>query len=318
MGRFKVVDLFSGAGGFAEGFRLNNFDIKLAVEINSAASKSYSLNFPDSIVLQEDIRDISGYEIKKLINGNPDVIIGSPPCEPFTAANPLRMTNPLDRLYQDSQGSLTLEYIRLVGELSPKIFVMENVQAIVGTPSLRDAIIYEFNKIGFKNIFLNFMEAEKYGSPSRRSRVFISNIEIKPTPSYRKVSVWEAIGDLEERRDLPNHEIQELDEKKIKEISKLGFEDYLTMFQGSNGRSIPAKIRLNPFQVGPTVMGNSRFIHPFSNRFLTVREQARLMTYPDNHVFIGSRDDQYNQVGEAVPVVLSSIIAAEVLGAFNG
>ncbi|BBG24442.1 DNA cytosine methyltransferase [Sulfuracidifex tepidarius] len=314
----KIVDLFSGAGGFAEGFRLSSgFEIKLAVEINSSASKTYSLNFPDAVVLQEDIRDISASDIRYLIGGNPDVVIGSPPCEPFTAANPMRMTNPLDRLYEDQQGSLTLEFIRLVEGLSPKIFVMENVQAIIGTPSLKEAILNEFMKAGFKDVYLNLLEADKLGSPSRRSRVFISNIPIKPKLS-RKVTVWEAIGDLENRHDVPNHEIQELDEKKLKEISKLDFDDYMTMFRGSNGRSIPTKIRLNPYEPAPTVMGNSRFVHPFLNRFLTVREQARLMTYPDNHVFVGSRDDQYNQVGEAVPVVLSSLIAQEVLGALNG
>ncbi len=311
---FKIVDLFSGAGGFAEGFNLTGFEIGAGIEINSAAAKSYSLNFPNTVVLQEDIRDVSGSDIRYLIGGDPDVVIGSPPCEPFTAANPMRMSNPLDRLYEDPQGSLTLEYIRLVGELSPRIFVMENVQAIIGTTSLRDAILHEFSRIGFSNVYLNILEADRLGSPSRRSRVFISNIPIRPGQVDRKVTVWDVISDLENRHDLPNHEIQELDEKKLKEISKLGFDDYLTMFRGSNGRSIPTKIRLNPYDVAPTVMGNSRFVHPFQNRFLTVREQARLMTYPDDHVFVGSRDDQYNQVGEAVPVVLSISIAREVMG----
>lgn len=90
------------------------------------------------------------------------------------------------------------------------------------------------------------------------------------------------------------------------------------MFKGSSGRNIPLYIRLNPYRLAPTVMGNSRFIHPFENRFLTVREQARLMSYPDDHVFVGNRDEQYNQVGESVPVVFSTTIAREIMGILYG
>ena len=78
-------------------------------------------------------------------------------------------------------------------------------------------------------------------------------------------------------------------------------------------RRLPNLIRLHPYRIAPTVLGSSRFIHPFEDRFLTVREQARLMGFPDYHVFLGGRDEQYNQVGEAVPVPLSRAIAGEVL-----
>jgi DNA (cytosine-5)-methyltransferase 1 len=97
----------------------------------------------------------------------------------------------------------------------------------------------------------------------------------------------------------------------MREISKLNYGDYLTMFRSYKG-DVPIYIRLNPYDIAPTVLGNSRFIHPFHDRYLTVREQARLMSYPDDHVFIGSKDEQYNQIGESVPVVLSSAIASYI------
>ncbi|AWR97253.1 DNA (cytosine-5-)-methyltransferase [Acidianus sulfidivorans JP7] len=314
----KVVDLFSGAGGFSLGFKINKYKILLAIDKDHSAARTYSLNFPDTLVLEEDIRNIHGEDILQVTGQDKvDILIGSPPCEGFTAANPNRLRNPVDRLYFDERGSLTLEYIRLLGELKPKIFVMENVPAIVETKDLRDAILTEFSKVGYDNIYFNFLRAEDFGNPSKRLRVFISNIELSPKKYGKKVVVNDVISDLEDKiGKLPNHEVQELNEKKLKEISKLRFGDYLTMYKSSRGE-IPIYIRLNPFDIAPTVLGNSRFIHPYYNRFLTVREQARLMSYPDNHVFIGSRDEQYNQVGEAVPVALSASIASYIMGIYS-
>ena len=318
MGKPTVVDLFSGAGGFSLGFRNAGFDIKLAIDINHAAARTYSLNFPNVVVIEDDIRNISGDDIEYLV-GKVDIVIGSPPCEPYTGANPLRMKEPLDRLYLDEKGELTLEYIRLVGELSPKIFVMENVPSIVNTESLREAIRQEFRRVGYDKIYFNYLKAEDYGNPSRRTRVFISNIPLNPPKTRKRVTVWDAIKDLSDPRtynEFPNHEIHEVNERKLKEIAKTEIDDYITMFRGSSGRNIPLYVRLNPNKLAPTVMGNSRFIHPFENRFLTVREQARLMSYPDSHVFLGSKDEQYNQVGEAVPVVLSTAIARQIMSEF--
>lgn len=319
MGKLTVVDLFSGAGGFSLGFRKAGFEIKVAIDINHSAARTYSANFPNTIVIEDDIRNISGYDIIHLVGGEVDIVIGSPPCEPYTGANPLRMKEPLDRLYLDEKGELTLEYIRLVGELSPKIFIMENVPSIINTESLKNAIRLEFRRVGYEKIFFNYLNAEDYGSPSRRTRVFISNIPLDPPKSSRYVMVWDAIKDLSDPKtynEVPNHEVQEVNERKLKEIAKTKIDDYLTMFRGSSGRNIPLYIRLNPNKLAPTVMGNSRFIHPYENRFLTVREQARLMSYPDFHVFLGSRDDQFNQVGEAVPVALSTAIARQIMSEY--
>ncbi|MEM0071462.1 MAG: DNA cytosine methyltransferase [Metallosphaera sp.] len=311
----KVVDLFSGAGGFAKGFKLQGFEISLAIDLNHAAARTYSSNFPTATVLEEDIRNVTGKDIIGLMGSRPDVVIGSPPCEPFTGANPLRMNNPVERLYVDERGTLTLEFIRLVGELRPRIFIMENVPSIIETKELKEAIINEFRRVGYEPIF-NLLRAENYGNPSKRTRIFISNVKLELKTSPKK-TVWEAIYDLEDRFDVPNHEPIEPNEMKTVRMSSLDYGDYLTMFRGHK-REIPLYIRLDPFEVAPTVLGNSKFVHPFHPRYLTVREQARLMSYPDSHVFYGSKEEQYNQVGEAVPVVLSTRIASNIFGALIG
>ncbi len=282
------------------------------MEINHSSARTYSANFPNTTVLEEDIRNLSGREIIKEIGSDPDVVIGSPPCEPFTAANPMRMDSPVDRLYLDERGTLTLEFIRLLEELRPKIFVMENVPSIVETKELREALIHEFRRVGYEPIF-NFLRAEDYGNPSKRARIFISNLKIE-LPTAPRMIVWDAISDLEDRYDIPNHEFLETNERKLKDMASLDYGDYITMFRGHH-KDIPLYVRLDPFDVAPTVLGNSRFIHPFHSRYLTVREQARLMSYPDHHVFYGTKEEQYNQVGEAVPVVLSRGIASVILGA---
>ncbi len=279
------------------------------MELNHAASRTYSLNFPNSQVLEEDVRQIEGSKIQELV-GEVDVLIGSPPCEAFTGANPHRLRNPLDRLYSDPRGELTLEFIRLVDELRPKIFIMENVPALM-EGELREAIKTEFQRIGY-HVNFNLISAVELGNPSKRVRVFVSNVRIDP-PKRPKVTVWDSIADLEDGGTFPNHELKEIGESKLRKMSNISYGGYMTMFEGNEGRRIPLYLRLDPYSPAPTVLGNSRFIHPFRDRWITVREQARLMGYPDHHVFLGSQDEQYNQVGESVPVVVAKAVALEAL-----
>jgi len=310
---YVVVDLFAGAGGFSRGFLDAGFDVALGVEIDSNAARTYSYNFPNAVMLLDDIRDINGTDIIKYIGGKPDVVIGGSPCEAFTETNPRRARDPLDRLYVDELGRLTLEFIRLVGELRPRVFVLENVVHIIDGP-LKEALVTEFARAGYEKIFFNVLHAEDYGTPSIRRRVFISNIPIKPEKVNRVFTVWDAIGDLPSPGDLsiPNHEYVTISERKVRGISRLGWDEALYRFRGATG-SFRNFVRLNPWKPAPTVMGSVRFVHPFEDRILTVREQARLMGFPDNHVFFGPKDSQFNQIGEAVPPPLARAIAEVVV-----
>ncbi|WP_148682321.1 DNA cytosine methyltransferase [Pyrobaculum neutrophilum] len=311
----EVVDLFAGGGGFGLGFSQAGFRIKVAIEIDRDAARTYSANHRSTIVLEEDIRNIGYTDVTKFVK-NPRVVIGSPPCEPFTAANPNRMEDPADRLYVDPAGQLTLEFIRLVGELGPEVFVMENVAALAEEP-LRSYIEREFKRVGY-DVYFNVLHAEDYGVPSRRRRVFVSNIEIKP-PKLRLRTVREAIGEMPPPDGglLPNHETPTLSPKKQMRIAKLKPGEALMKYRGAGG-FYENYIRLVWDDVAPTVMGSRRFVHPEEHRLLTVREQARLMGYPDWYIFYGSKDAQYNQVGESVPPPLAYAIALEVKKQLTG
>ncbi len=312
-GQPSLVDLFSGAGGFAEGFRRAGFRILLGVDNDPTAIRSFKANFPEAVALAMDVKEVTGTLIERLV-GKPDVVIGSPPCEPFTGANPRRMRDPVDRLYRDPAGQLVLHFARIVGELKPKVFVMENVPAIMDG-GLRDEIEKVFREVGYGRVYFNVLRAEDYGTPSRRVRVFVSNIRIRPRRARRRpFTVGEALRGLPPvgSNAVPNHELTPVSERKAKRMARLRWGEAMILYEGAEGRRLPNLIRLDPRKPAPTVLGSSRFIHPYEPRFLTVREQARLMGFPDNHVFLGGRDEQYNQVGEAVPVPLAEAIALEV------
>jgi len=311
---FTVIDLFCGAGGFSRGFKDLGFEIVLGVENLDIIARTYAENFKDAYVLNEDIQKVSGDDIIKIIGDRPDVIIGGPPCEAFTKANPKRKSDPLDRLYVDPRGQLVLHFIRIVGDLKPKVFVMENVPGLI-EGALREALIKEFIKIGFTKIHFNMLYAEDYGTPSHRLRLFISNIPLKPPKIRDNLTVIEVIGDLPspyENTSIPNHEPISISPRKLKKIRKLKWGEALIRYRGANNKIYTNMIRLHPYRLAPTVMGSSRFIHPFEDRLLTVREHARLMGFPDSHIFIGSKDIQFNEVGEAVPVPLARAIASYV------
>ncbi len=320
--QLHLVDLFSGAGGFTRGFYEVGFIPLIAIDVDEAAASSYVTNFPKTLVLVEDIREVSCDLIKRFLNGvKVDVLIGSPPCEPFTGSNPNRMSNPLDRLYKDPQGQLVLEFVRILSCLEPKAFVMENVPAIMDG-DLKSALKEEFGKVGYETYF-NVLKAEEYGTPSHRVRVFLSNLPLNPPKKgIKKVVVWDVLKDLpppSHDPPLPNHEPPpNLSKSKLKRAVRIRWGSSMIKYEGAEGRKLPNFIRLHPYRIAPTVLGSSRFLHPFEERLLTVREQARLMGFPDHHVFLGGKEQQYNQVGEAVPPTLAKAIAEELIKFLGG
>ncbi len=311
--KYRVADFFSGGGGYARGLvETGYYDIIVGVDNFPPAGKTYKANFPKAFFIADDIKEITGRTIKDYTGygrGDFDVVIASPPCEPFTGANPKRQKDPLDRLYTDPAGQLFLHAIRLIGDLQPKVFVIENVPGIMERP-IQKAIRRELQRAGYPDIYFNVLHAEEYGTPSRRTRVFVSNYRIRPPKKPRK-TVSDALAGLPSPGSPypPNHDAPgNIPSRHRRRVHRLRWGDSLITYQGAK-RRLPNYIRLDPRRPAPTVMGTSRFIHPYEDRLLTVREQARLMGFPDYHVFLGGRDAQYDIVGEAVPPPLAQAIA---------
>jgi DNA (cytosine-5)-methyltransferase 1 len=305
--RPTAVDLFSGAGGFSRGFTEAGFEVTHAVELQKPHAAAYQRNFPHVQMRNEDIRQVAGFGTR------PDVLLGGPPCEAFTGANARRERDPLQRLYGHADGALVLEFVRVAEMLKPRVLVMENVVGVAEGP-LRDALRTEFRRAGYPTLFFNVLRAEEHGTPSRRERLFVSNLPLEPTSQAGPILVRDALAGLPPPGPSPaNHEPTHLSPEKERKVARLRRGDALVRFRSAGGRGLANWMRLYPDQLAPPVMGRSRFVHPDEPRILTVREQARLMGYPDAHVFEGGKESQYEQVGESVPPPLAQALAGEVL-----
>jgi len=198
--KFKVIDLFAGCGGFSKGFQMtNHFDIKLAIEIDENASKTYKENHKDTVLISEDITKITVENISEIAN-NIDVVIGGPPCQGFSLAG--------KRDPKDPRNSLFREFVRIIKFIQPKVFVMENVIGILSAKTenkekVIDIILNEFNKANYYT-FVQKLKASDFGVPQDRVRVFITGFR-KDLPYYfseylpqtnKYITVEEAIMDL--------------------------------------------------------------------------------------------------------------------------
>ena len=117
---------------------------------------------------------------------------------------------------------------------------------------------------------------------------------------------------LEHHEPVPNHELTIVTEDRLKKIRKTSWGRGARHFRASKKKALPNWVRLYPDMISTSIIGLSRYIHPFEDRLLSVREHARLMSYPDNFIFVGPSDSQYNMVGESVPPLISHLIAQEV------
>ena len=231
----KIIDLFSGCGGFSLGFQMEGFKPSLAIEIDQWASETYSYNHPKIPVLTKDIRKI---DPKKLNLKSIDGIIGGPPCQGFSLSG--------NRDTKDPRNSLFVDFVRFVKVLQPKFFVMENVKGLLSMTTkknilVKDIIQDEFKKIGY-NLTLQVLSSADYGVPQIRQRVFFIGIrkdipfdptELIPNIEYEKkeyLKLWDAISDLPqiesgkgiEKQDYlikPKNNYQKLMRKNSKEIS---------------------------------------------------------------------------------------------------
>lgn len=212
-----VIDLFSGCGGLALGFKWAKYKTLLASDIDENCEKTYTYNFPETLFLKEDLRNISTEEIKNLIKKNVivDVVVGGPPCQGFSLANKKR--NKVDK---DPRNELFYEFVRVVRDFQPKAFVMENVRGLL---SMKKGEVIKLMKAEFENSGIGYnvdykiLLASDYGVPQNRQRVIMigyrKDLDLKPefpTKTYsRPITTWEAIS------DLPQIEASQGEEKMI-------------------------------------------------------------------------------------------------------
>lgn len=197
MHKHNVLDLFCGAGGLSYGFECAGYDILLGIDNDAMALKTFELNHHGARTICGDITEINYEEdIKPLLNGKKiDVIIGGPPCQGFSLSGPRNFNDPRNRLY--------LSYIRLVSEIRPKAFVIENVPGLVSLfdGDVKDNIIRQFESMGYATTY-KILCAADYGVPQQRKRVIFVGLRDSekvfayPLPSDDTVSCEMALSDL--------------------------------------------------------------------------------------------------------------------------
>lgn len=366
------ISLFTGAYGLDLGLEQAGFITVSVVEKEINAIKTIALNRPflKNSAIPRAIEQVTAQELleeggqvlgldRPLEPGDVDLVTGCPPCQPFSTAGKRGSV-------LDPRGSLFMDFIRIVKEVKPPFFLMENVKGLLSAPlrhrsinqrgkdypplskeemkgAALEVVLLEMKNIGYQVVY-NVLEAADYGVPQTRQRVIFmgsrdSESVTFPLPKYSKngknLPKWRTLREgLKGLEDL-EPEFIPYSENRLK---------YLKLLQaGQNWKYLPEELRQEAMggayhsgggKVGfyrrlswdkpsPTITTSPNqkatdMCHPVELRCLTVRESAKLQTFPDDWIFYGSTISKYKQIGNAVPILLSKEIGVYLLNLIQG
>ena len=320
----KVVSFFSGSGGLDLGFQQAGFELIWANEYDKTIWKTYELNHPNTYLDKRSITIIESHEVPEC-----DGIIGGPPCQSWSEAGSLRGIS-------DKRGQLFYDFIRFIREKQPKFFLAENVSGMLA-PRHNEALmnIKElFTNCGYKLSF-KLLNSSDYNVPQDRKRIFFVGIRndfnfeyIFPEPSLNKTTLYDCIWDLKDNALpsltknqtngnnclIPNHEYLTGGYSSIfMSRNRVRSWDEQSFTIQAGGRHCP----LHP--QAPKMIKIQENIHVFDSkqmelyRRLSVREVARIQTYPDDFIYhYDNVLDGYKMVGNSVPVELARVLAERI------
>ena len=320
----KVISLFSGAGGLDLGFKKAGFEIIWANEYDKDIWETYEKNFPETVLDKRSITDIPSRDIPYC-----DGIIGGPPCQSWSEAG-------TQKGLADHRGQLFFEFIRVIKDKKPLFFIAENVSGMLHKKH-REALMYivkQFEVSGY-NVSFKLLNAKDYEVPQDRKRVFFVGIRkdlnqyfVFPQPSKKRLTLRDAIWDLKDsaiparkgnytngsKCIVPNHEymIGGFSPIYMSRNRVRGWDEPSFTIQ-AGGRHAP----IHPQAPKMIPVGKDKRIfapgYEHLYRRLTVRECARIQTFPDTHIFYYKNVSVgYKMVGNAVPVNLAYILTKEI------
>jgi DNA (cytosine-5)-methyltransferase 1 len=327
----NVVSLFCGCGGSSLGYERAGCKVLLASDFNPRALQTYRLNFPHTLTLQADIRQVNATEIKSMIGNKTkiDILDGSPPCTPFSMAGKREKGwNKIGKHTGEHTiqrtDDLFFEYIRLIGELKPKTFIAENVFGLIkGRAKDYYNKICEGMKAKGYRIKPFLLNAADFEVPQFRERVIIIGIrndlktdETVLLKKHPRISFFEAIKDL-----FVN------EKEKIEMLSSLAksvrsaYLPYLR--QGQSIRLYHPKgqafnYRRLKFDVPCCTLTchSHQMIHPLENRWITLTEAKACASFPQDFKFFSSHDGLM-RIGNSVPPNLIKNVAKYVIALAN-
>ena len=350
----NVISLFSGAMGLDIGLARAGLNIVIGQDFDKSCVETMQANGHE--VLCGDIREIKAPDLLAETGmkvGEPFLICGGPPCQPFSTAGKRLGIN-------DPRGSLFMDFIRMIDYIRPRFFVMENVKGIISSPlkhvpieerdgsdpeqqlgTVLDVILNEFNKLNYKTVY-GVLDAVNYGVPQFRERfvligsrdnedIFLpvpTHFAVHQNEKYKWQSLSSAIKDIENAPGV----CESFSQERLK---------YLRLVpEGGNWRSLPEEMieeamggayrsgggkvgfyrRLSYSEPCPTLVTSpvqkaTMMCHPVKDRPLSIKEYARIQQFPEEWVFTGTVASQYRQIGNAVPVGLAEQIGKAIIAA---
>ncbi len=353
---YKAISLFTGAGGLDYGLEIAGFETVVAIEMDKWCCKTLKKNRPNWNIVEDRLENVTSKSIEDISGLKPgdfDILIGGPPCQPFSKSG-YWVKGDAKRL-KDPRANTLIEYMRVLNDLQPKAFILENVFGLAykgkdeGLQFLNEEIgrINSRNKTNY-SFEWSVINTADFGVPQIRERVFIIGFRdgtpfkfpmpthfeppqpgelamIPPDSQYR--TTWDSLGDLSQ--------------PKIPESFAIGgkWKDLLpTIPPGKNylyhtdrGDGVPLfkwrsrywsfLLKLDPNKPSWTIQAQpGTSIGPFhwNNRRLTMREMARIQTFPDNIVIEGGITQIQKQIGNAVPSAIGELLGKEIRKQFFG
>ena len=313
---FTSADLFCGAGGMAKGFEMAGFNQVCGLDWFKEAGMTYRENFShpliDGDITQREIKDKFINTVKEKLNGkNLTVLSGGFPCQGFSMSG--------NRIVEDKRNSLYKDMLEIIEELQPEFIVAENVKGLRSMlkGKVEDKIKADIRKLGYV-VNVTVLNSADYYVPQKRERViFIANRIGKknhhPAPlleSDSYITTKEAIGDLVKLKDNPkfNHVRTNHNDDMKERLAKVPegkslYDKYSDSWKKCPWNEASCTIKENHGGVN---------IHPIEPRVITVREMARLQSFPDSFIFKGTKSKQMVQIGNAVPPLLAKAIALSI------
>lgn len=383
MSKYRIVDLFSGAGGLSYGFEKAGCEIQLAIEKDSWAVETYRANHKNQNILEADITQLEDAFFEKYA-GEVDIVMGGPPCQGFSIAASNR------RKKDDSRNTLYKHFLRVVSIIQPQVVLIENVKEIAGYRLPDGTLIIEDIKRYFEtNGYVygySILNCRNYGIPQDRRRFFFLAVKREGEQAINleqlmerfkvsEISFNDAVSDLPtvrarqyqedtvltyERKPLNDFQnsMRKHSDKIYNHIPMQHTEKTVQKFEfllSKSGNALPKELKprvrshtdivsdasysqnhriIDGTKVSPTITASfySSFVHPSQPRNITVREAARLQTFPDSFRFFGKKTtlskkllakkgiyeelhlDQFNQVGNAVPPIMAQHLAEVCIG----
>lgn len=351
-----VISLFSGAMGLDIGLIQAGLTVKVGQDFDMACVETMKANGHNTLagniqdVQPQELLDIAGLSV-----GEPFLICGGPPCQPFSTAGKRLGIN-------DPRGSLFMDFIRMIDYIRPRFFIMENVKGLMSAPLRRtaftektnddlkngnktvlDVVLNEFKKLGYSTTY-GVLDAVNYGVPQFRERfvllgsrdheeIFLpmpTHFQLHQDKSYLWKTLRETISDLEnDIGDCATFSPDRLNFLQLvpeggswKDIPPELIQQAMGGAYTSGGGKVGFYRRLSYSQPSPTLVTSpvqkaTMMCHPTQDRPLSIKEYARIQQFPDDWIFKGTVAAKYRQIGNAVPVGLSFALGKALISVAN-